>query len=108
MARSIRKIYPQSQGAVQHNVNWGPIHEDSTVIITACEIDLRREGGGGKTPGRPFLGAANVYVSNVAPHNPEGGDGGVGFVTHAEWGSPIDLAVTITVLEDVEQVDFVR
>ena len=56
-----------------------------------------------KTLGRPNLGSANVYVTNVGPHNPEGDTGGVEFILHADWDSPIDVVVTVTALEDIEQ-----
>ena len=32
----------------------------------------------------------------------EGGTGGVEFHLHVDWVSPLDVIVTITVLEDVE------
>ena len=93
MARSIRFIRRNVQGRVRQNFNWGPITQRSAVVITAAEL-----GGGG----RPNLGAADVWVTNVGPHNPEGGDGGVEFHIHADWASPIDVLVTISVLEDIE------
>ena len=43
----------------------------------------------------------------IGPHNPEGGDGGVEFYIHAESPTPIDVMVTITVLEDVESTTVV-
>jgi hypothetical protein len=38
-----------------------------------------------------------------ATHDPEGGSGGVEFHLHIEWSSPLDIIVTISVLEDIEQ-----
>jgi hypothetical protein len=61
--------------------------------------------GFGASSGRPLLGEANVYVTNIGPHDPEGGSGGVEFHLHVDWDSPLDVIVTISVLEDVE--DFV-
>jgi hypothetical protein len=49
-----------------------------------------------------LLGSANVFVTNIGPHDPEGAAGGVEFYLHVEWDSPLDVMVTITVLEDVE------
>lgn len=45
------------------------------------------------------LGAADVWVSNISPHlNTFRGDdpGGVRFILHADWDSPLDVAMTIT------------
>ncbi|HSV67764.1 MAG TPA: hypothetical protein VLJ59_17930 [Mycobacteriales bacterium] len=56
----------------------------------------------GVLEGRPHLGEANVYVTNVGPHDPEGGDGGVEFHLHADSDSPLDVVVTISVLDDIE------
>jgi hypothetical protein len=105
MARSTRFIFRGVQGRVRQNVNFAPIHQDSAVIITACEF--RFAGGVFGAAGRPFLGDANVFVTNIGPHNPEGGDGGVEFHIHAESLTPIDAMVTITVLEDVESTTVV-
>jgi len=100
MARSTRLILRGVKGRVRHNHNFAPIHQNSAVIITAAEF--RFAGGVFGDAGRPFLGDANVYVTNIGPHNPEGGDGGVEFHVHADSSVPIDVMVTITVLEDVE------
>jgi hypothetical protein len=56
--------------------------------------------------GRPWLDRGAVYVTNVGPHDPEGGDGGVEFFLHVDLDpaqfNPISVIVTVTVLEDVE------
>jgi hypothetical protein len=91
------------QGRVRRNFNWTPITEKSAVLITAAE--WRFDGGIFGTSGRPNLGEANVYVTNIGPHDPEGGSGGVEFHLHVDWDSPLDVIVTISVLEDIE--DFV-
>ncbi len=100
MARSTRFIRRGVQGRVRQNFNWEPIHQNSAVIITAAEFGFF--GGIAGAAGRPHLGDADVYVTNVGPHDPEGGDGGVEFHIHADWATPIDVMVTITVLDDVE------
>lgn len=41
-------------------------------------------------------------LTNVGPHDPEGGDGGVEFCLQVDWESPLDVIVTISVLEDIE------
>jgi hypothetical protein len=100
MARSIRVLYRGVQGRVRRNFNWPPITEKSAVVITAAEYRL--SGGIFGTDGRPLLGEANVYVTNIGPHDPEGGSGGVEFHLHVDWGAPLDVIVTISVLEDIE------
>jgi hypothetical protein len=42
-------------------------------------------------------------VSNVGVHGDEGGGGGVEFLLHVDSGSPLDVMVTVTVFEDIEQ-----
>ena len=103
MARSIRILYRGVQGRVRRNFNWPPINKNSAVVITAAEWAF--SGGIFGNAGRPHLGDANVYVTNIGPHDPEGGDGGVEFHLHADSPAPLDVIVTISVLEDVE--DFV-
>ena len=105
MARSTRFIFRNVQGRQRQNINFGPITESSAVVITASEF--RFFGGAFGAAGRPHLGEANVFVTNVGPHDPEPDVGGVEFHIHAESASPIDVMVTITVLEDVENVTVV-
>jgi hypothetical protein len=104
MARSIRILYQGVQGRVRRNFNWPPIKKNSAVVITAAEWSFAG-GTFGPTVGRPNLGEANVYVTNIGPHDPEGGDGGVEFHLHVDFSSPLNVIVTISVLDDVE--DFV-
>lgn len=103
MVRSTRLILRGVQGRVRHNHNFAPIHQNSAVIITACQF--RFHGGIFGSAGRPFLGDADVYVTNVGPHDREGGDGGVEFPIHADSPTLIDVMVTITVLKDVESTN---
>jgi hypothetical protein len=42
-------------------------------------------------------------VSNVGVHGDEGGGGGVEFLLHVDSGSPLDVMVTVTAFEDIEQ-----
>ena len=100
MAQSTRFIRRGVQGRVRQNFNFAPIHQNSAVIITACEFGFF--GGIAGAAGRPLLGEADVFVTNVGPHDAEGGDGGVEFHIHADFPTPIDVMVTITVLEDVD------
>jgi hypothetical protein len=106
LARSIRILYRGVHGRVRQNFNWDPIHANSALVITAAEWHAT----GGIVPptvGRPNLGAANVYVTNVGPHDPEGSTGGVEFILNVDWASPLDVIVTITVFDDVESFEVV-
>jgi hypothetical protein len=105
MARSIRVFYTAQQGRSRKNVNWDAINLDSAVIITAAEFRsaFGGLGGGPLTLGRPHLGEANVYVTNVGPHGSGAEAGGVEFHLHVDFDSPLDVVVTITVVENIEQ-----
>lgn len=105
MARSTRVLYNNVIGTSRHNYNWDPIHKSSAVIITAAQWQVNALGSG-DLDGRPWLDEAVVYVTNVGPHDPEGGPGGVEFFLHVDLDpakfNPISVIVTITVLDDVE------
>ena len=106
MARSTRLLFNNvSSGVTRHNHNWDPIHKSATVIITAAIWQVNALGSG-ELDGRPWLLDDHfVYVTNIGPHDPEGGPGGVEFFLHAEFPpntNPLSVIVTITVLEDVE------
>jgi hypothetical protein len=101
---SKRVLYRGVKGRVRRNFNWSAINLDSPVIITAAEFRPQFGGpmGGPKTLGRPLLGEANVFVTNVGPHGQSGVEaGGVEFHLHVDFGSPLDVVVTITVLENI-------
>jgi hypothetical protein len=102
MAHSIRVFYDNQQGRSRKNFNWGFINKKSAVLITAAEF-VWPGGLGGLEDVRPLLGEANIWVSNVGVHGPEGGTGGVEFHLHVDWDSPLDVMVTITVLDDIEE-----
>lgn len=104
MARSLRIFYSEQQGVSRHNHNWPVINKKSAVIITAAEF-FWPGGLGGLEDIRPHLGAASIWVSNVGVHGPEGGSGGVEFLLHVDWPTPLNVMVTITVLDDIEQYD---
>ncbi|EGG46108.1 hypothetical protein SGM_3613 [Streptomyces griseoaurantiacus M045] len=44
-------------------------------------------------------------MSNVGPHGDGSEAGGVEFLLHVEWASPLNVMVTITVLENIEKYD---
>ncbi len=101
MSQSIRIIYRNVQGRCKMNFNWPPITKRSAVIVTAAE--WRAGTDPFDSTGRPNPGEADVYVTNIGPHDPEGGDGGVEFYLHVDWDSPLHAQVTITVLDPVEE-----
>ncbi len=108
MARSQRFIFRNMQGRTRHNRNWDAISQESAVIITAAQWQF--SGGIFGADGRPFLGEPgqepNVYVTNIGPHGKPGGEaGGVEFLLHTESNSPIDVMITVTVLDPVESFD---
>jgi|GEM_PF-883660 len=109
MAQSVRFVRRGVRGRVRQNFNFPAISSNTKVIhITAGEVKLRdpnvppslREAG---DPGQNFiynLGDANVWVSNISPHNQDhfvGEPGGVEFILNVDFPSPIDVAITITV-----------
>ena len=107
MSQSIRVLYRQTKGRTRHNFNWAPITERSAVIVTAAEWS---HGDGGPDPdsvvfsrlsGRSHLGQADVFVTNIGVHGPEPGVGGVEFHLHANHDFPIDVVVTISVLDEI-------
>lgn len=103
MAQSIRVVYPGVQGRVRRNVSWHPIIKDTAVLVTAAEW-IPSGGLQGLTEGRTHLGDADVFVTNIGVHGNEGGGvGGVEFHLHANFGSPLNLIVTITVFEPVDK-----
>lgn len=103
MARSVRVLRRGVQGRQRNNHNFGPITEKSAVIVTAGQFNL--SGGIFGLEGRYHLGDADVWVTNVGPHDDEGGGaGGVEFHLHTNSAEPIDVMVTITVLDDVEDI----
>ncbi|MEP6462546.1 MAG: hypothetical protein ABJC62_03850 [Frankiaceae bacterium] len=62
--RTFRQVY-HTHGRVKTNFNTAEISDRSVVLVTACEITTV-----GSNPHHRFLGDANVWVSNIAPHGP--------------------------------------
>ena len=100
MTQSIRLIYRRQQGRSWHNFNWPPITKRSAVVVTAAEWRAGLDPS--DATGRPVVGDANVYVTNIGPHDPEGGSGGVEFCLHVDWDEPLNVQVTISVLDPIE------
>jgi hypothetical protein len=107
MVYSERILYRGQKGTVRQNFNLSNISLDSAVIVTAAQFVPDQDhipNSPIKTAGRPLLGLANVYVTNVGPHGVDGVEaGGVEFLLHVDWGDPLDVVVTITVLDPINE-----
>lgn len=96
MSQSIRVFYGKEKGLhgrCRMNFNWPPINALSVVDITAFEATAW--GSAQLLGGQNYLqnlGDANVWISNVSPHQ-----GGVEFILNVDWPDPLDIAVTIRV-----------
>ncbi|MFL6591136.1 MAG: hypothetical protein ACJ8GK_00295 [Luteimonas sp.] len=111
MSQTIRWVVRGVNGRVPCDFSWpGVITNRSTVHVTAGEV---KPGGTLRLPTPPYqdfyyvLGDADVWISNISPHlNTFRGDdpGGVRFILHVNWDSPLDVAITITV-EDALPVE---
>ena len=96
---SHRQFFQQLQGRVPINVNLDgfDVTRRSVLLVTAAPCSL---GGGFFDPDiRLNVHGPDVRVSNIVPHGPEGGPGGVEFVLTVDSPAPTDVAVTITVFE---------
>lgn len=70
-------------GTFNLQISWNVIGIDSTVVITASEIDSN---------GNRFVGAAPFQVSSIAP-----GNGVVTFKISIGWNSPLPMRTDILV-----------
>ncbi|RKT08700.1 hypothetical protein BX285_7064 [Streptomyces sp. 1114.5] len=70
-------------GTFNLQIPWNVIGIDSTVVITASEIDAN---------GNRFVGAAAFQVSSIAP-----GNGVVTFKINIGWGSPLPMRTDVAV-----------
>jgi hypothetical protein len=102
MARSARLFLKQRRGrfAHNHNIDGFNITRRSPILVTAAPCAL---GTGFLDPEiRLNVHGPDVRVTNIVPHGPEGGPGGVEFVLNVDSPTPVDVAVTITVFEPWE------
>ena len=110
MATSYRHVLRGVHGRVRANFNLpGVIRSSQAVVhITAGEIVFTDRpsvviGPNGQTVTQNFrynLGDADIWVTNISPHfndHFEGEQGGVEYILHVNWDSPLDVAVTFTV-----------
>jgi hypothetical protein len=110
MSQSIRYLIRGVNGRIRANFNWpGVITARSVVHVTAGQVGFGTTQLRPTPPAQDFfyhLGDADVWVSNISPHKNEftSDPGGVAFILHVDWGSPLDVAVTVTV-EDALPVE---
>ncbi|MER6302966.1 hypothetical protein ABT247_25895 [Kitasatospora sp. NPDC001539] len=72
-----------AHGIFNLQIHWNVIGIDSTVVITASEIDSN---------GNRFVGAAALQVSSIAP-----GNGVVTFKINIDWGSSLPMRTDVLV-----------
>jgi hypothetical protein len=106
MAQSIRYLIRGVRGRVRANFNWPIITARSVVHVTAGQVGFGTTQVHPTPPTQNFfyiLGDADVWVSNISPHKNEfsGQPGGVSFILHVAWPDPLDVAVTITVEDNL-------
>lgn len=102
MAISHRIFYRNRLGRQALNFNWSGVEitRRSVILVTAAPCIL---GAGFLDPDiRLNVHGPDVWISNIVPHGPEGGSGGVEFVLNVTGDTPTDVAVTMTILEPWE------
>jgi hypothetical protein len=112
MATTFRHVLRGVHGRVRANFNMPDVvrSRQAVVHITAGEVIFNGTtseviGPNGQLVSQNFiynLGDADIWVSNVSPHFNDhfnGEPGGVEYILHVNWDSPLDVAVTITVEE---------
>ena len=94
MSQTIRILYRGQKGRIRSNFNWGitpPISKQTVVLMSAAEAKVDPGSIFGIENATTFhLGDADVYVTNVSPH-----DGGVEFILHVNFDSPLDVLVDL-------------
>lgn len=102
MPRTIRVWYANESGRIRKNVDWGitpPMTRKSVVLISASEALRPSENTINIESNALYnLADADVYVTNISPH-----DGGVEFILHVNWNTPLYVMVDITILDPYEQ-----
>lgn len=108
MGTSVRYVIRGVKGRVRQNFNMPNIirSRQAVVHITAGEIKPAEPSvvvGGTQQNFMYWLGDADVWVSNISPHFNDhfnGEPGGVEYILHVDWDSPLDVGVTITVEDE--------
>jgi hypothetical protein len=103
MADTVRVFWRNAQSG-WFNFNWdGVIGQNSVVHISACECSFPEDNLSGAEGVVRTRGDAAIYVKNIRPHGPNPGQaitGGVEFILQVDWGTPLNVATDITVVED--------
>jgi len=102
-------VIRQIHGRVPATFFWpGVISARSVINVTAGEVSFGGSEVNRTGPGQNFfyhLGDADIWVSNICPRrndfNRVASPGEVSFILHVDWSSPLDVAVTITVDDDL-------
>jgi hypothetical protein len=100
MPQTIRSFLSSPfNGRRVQNFNWNAIDSNSVVLITASEyVPLANPPPGANL--QRFVGDANIWVSNIAPHGPPFDDNhGVTFVINVDFSRPLFVVFDITVLD---------
>jgi hypothetical protein len=93
MTISYRVYWTGKKGRTVLNFNAPAISPLSVVHISAAEAGARHNNFTDAWYDR-FVGAANIWATNVAPH-----EGGVTFVLNVDWHQPLNVVTDITVSE---------
>lgn len=105
-ARTIRVFWRNARSG-WFNFNWnGVINGNSVVHVSACEVSFPPDNLFGVEGAVRFRGDAGIWVKNVHPHGPNPGDnitGGVEFFVQIDWGTPLNIATDITVVNEPVQ-----
>ncbi|OHR69535.1 hypothetical protein HMPREF3291_00445 [Bacillus sp. HMSC76G11] len=108
MARSIRFVRRGiTQGKWRQNFNWpGVITAKSVVHVTVGEVKFGTTQNIQTEPRQNFhyiLEEAAVWITNIGPHKNEftNDPGGVEFFIHSSFRGPIDVAITISVEDNL-------
>ncbi len=99
---STRVFVRQVSGRLPVNVNLPDMNitRKSAITVTGGLVNL---GNGFFDPNvRLLVHGPDVHITNVAPHDDEGGGAGIEFVVNVDSPTPVDVAVTLTVLEDFQ------
>lgn len=107
-----RMYFRGLKGRNRITINWpGVINFRSVVSISAAEYNPFQIDDGLRFPELPppppvqddfvrFVGAADIFVTDISPHGPRGADpGGVTFALTVNWRDPLPVAVDVTVFD---------
>ncbi len=89
------RVATRGHGRMRMNVNTPAVNDSSVVVVTASETRVV-----GNNPHHRFMGDADVWVSNIAPHGPPfDPNNGVEWILHIDWPSDLDVLVDVTGLD---------